>query len=218
MPNPDKVERVGELKTRIEGSDALLLAEYRGLTVAEITALRRSLAEDGTRFSVIKNTLMRRAAADAKLQEIEPLLEGPTAVAFVSGDPVAAAKRVVEAAKRFPTLVLKGGYMDGHVLSADEAKALADLESRETMLSKIAGILKAEMSRAAATFASAQSQFLSLLEAYKEKVPGGSAAPEEVAPAAETSPEAEGGGSGSEEAEGTGSDGEETQAETQEEE
>jgi len=211
MPNPDKIERVGELKTRIEGSDALLLAEYRGLTVAEITALRRSLAEDGTRLSVIKNTLMRRAAADAKVQEIEPLLEGPTAVAFVSGDPVAAAKRVVEAARRFPTLVLKGGYMDGHVLSADEAKALADLESREAMLSKIAGMVKAEMSRGAAMFASAQSKLLSLLEAYREKVPGGSAAAEEVAPAVEDGPEAEGGsGSG---ANGTEGDSGQTQEE-----
>jgi large subunit ribosomal protein L10 len=172
MPKAEKVERVGELKTRIEGSDALLLTEYRGLTVSDIMALRRSLAEGGTRFSVIKNTLMKRAAADAKVAEIEPLLEGPTAVAFVSGDPVAAAKRVVEAAKRFPTLVLKGGYMDGHVLSADEAKALADLESREAMLSKIAGMLKSEMSRAAAVMVSAQSKFLSVLEAYREKVPG----------------------------------------------
>jgi large subunit ribosomal protein L10 len=188
MPKAEKVERVGELKTRIEGSDALLLTEYRGLTVSEITALRRSLAEGGTRFSVIKNTLMRRAAADASIAEIEPLLEGPTAVAFVSGDPVAAAKRVVEAAKRYPTLVLKGGYMDGHVLSADEAKALAELESREAMLSKIAGVLKSEMSRAAAAMVSAQSKFLSLLDAYREKLPaealptdgaeGGAAAPD----------------------------------------
>lgn len=173
MPRGEKAERVGELKSRIEGSDALLLTEYRGLTVSDITSLRRSLAEGGTRFSVIKNTLMRRAAADASIAEIEPLLEGPTAVAFVSGDPVSAAKRVVEAAKRFPTLVLKGGYMDGHVLSADEAKALADLESREAMLSKVAGMLKSEMSRAAAVMVSAQSKFLSLLESYKEKVPGG---------------------------------------------
>jgi large subunit ribosomal protein L10 len=183
MPKTEKVERVGDLKTRIEGSDALLLAEYRGLTVSDITALRRSLAEGGTRFSVVKNTLMKRAAADASVGEIEPLLEGPTAVAFVSGDPVAAAKRVVDAAKRFPTLILKGGYMDGHVLSADEAKALADLESRETMLSRVAGMVKAEMSRAAAMFGAAQSQFLSLLEAYKEKVPG-EAATDATAPAA----------------------------------
>ena len=106
------------------------------------------------------------------------MLEGPTAVAFIAGDPVAAAKKVVEAAKKFPTLILKGGYMDGQVLSADEAKGLADLESREVMLSKIAGLLKGEMSRAASMFVSAQSKFLSLLEAYKEKVPDDSV-PEE---------------------------------------
>jgi large subunit ribosomal protein L10 len=96
--------------------------------------------------------------------------------------PVAAAKKVVEAAKKFPALILKGGYMDGKVLSADEAKGLADLESREVMLSKIAGLLKGEMSRAASMFVSAQSKFLSLLEAYKEKVPDDSVpdAPEVV--------------------------------------
>lgn len=172
MPKAEKVERVGELKERIEGSDALLLTEYRGLTVSDITELRRSLAEGGTGFAVVKNTLMRRAAAEASIDELESLLEGPTAVAFIAGDPVAAAKKVVEAAKKFPALILKGGYMDGRVLSADEAKGLADLESREVMLSKIAGMLKSEMSRAAAMFVSAQSKFLSLLEAYREKVPG----------------------------------------------
>lgn len=172
MPKAEKVERVGELKERIEGSDALLLTEYRGLTVSDITELRRSLAEGGTGFAVVKNTLMRRAAAEASIDELESLLEGPTAVAFIAGDPVAAAKTVVDAAKKFPALILKGGYMDGRVLSADEAKGLADLESREVMLSKIAGMLKSEMSRAAAMFVSAQSKFLSLLEAYREKVPG----------------------------------------------
>jgi large subunit ribosomal protein L10 len=179
MPKAEKVERVGQLKERIERSDALLLTEYRGLTVADITELRRSLAEGGTSFAVVKNTLMQRAAADASIDELESLLEGPTAVAFIAGDPVAAAKKVVEAAKKFPTLILKGGYMDGRILSADEAKSLADLDSREVMLSKVAGMLKSEMSRAAAMFVSAQSKFLSLLEAYKEKVPDDTMAVEE---------------------------------------
>ena len=172
MPKQEKVERVAELKERIEGSDALLLTEYRGLSVSEITELRRSLAEGGTRFQVVKNTLMRRAVNDAGVAELEVLLEGPSAVAFVEGDPVAAAKSVVDAAKKYPTLVLKGGFMDGKMLSADDAKALASLESREVMLSKIAGLMKSEMSKAAALFVGAQSKFLSLLEAYKEKVPG----------------------------------------------
>ena len=179
MPKAEKIERVGKLKERIEGSDALLLTDYRGLTVSDITELRRSLAEGGTRFSVIKNTLMQRAAVEASIDELESMLDGPTAVAFVAGDPAAAAKRVVDAAKKFPTLILKGGYMEGRVLSADEAKALADLESREVMLSKVAGLLKSEMSRAAAAFVAAQSKFLSLLEAYKEKLPGEPEQPEQ---------------------------------------
>lgn len=190
MPKAEKIERVAELKAGIEGSDALLLTEYRGLTVSDITELRRSLSEGGTRFAVVKNTLMQRAATDASIDELGSLLEGPTAVAFVAGDPVAAAKKVVEAAKKFPALILKGGYMDGKVLSADEAKGLADLESREVMLSKIAGLLKGEMSRAAAMFVAAQSKFLSLLEAYKEKVPDDSA-PELAESVAEPAPAAE---------------------------
>lgn len=188
MPNQQKVERVAELKERIEGSDALLLTEYRGLTVSEIGELRRSLAEGGTKFSVVKNTLMRRAVNEAGRAELDALLQGPSAVAFVAGDPVAAAKSVVDAAKRFPALVLKGGYMDGKLLSADDAKSLASLESREVMLSKIAGLMKSEMVKAAALFVGAQSKFLSLLEAYKEKVPADEA-PAEVSEAIE--PEAE---------------------------
>ena len=185
MPKAEKIDRVAELKAGIEGSDALLLTEYRGLTVSDITELRRSLAEGGTRFAVVKNTLMQRAAADASIEDLESLLEGPTAVAFVAGDPVAAAKKVVDAAKKFPALILKGGYMEGKVLSADEAKGLADLDSKEVMLSKIAGLLKGEMSRAASMLVSAQSKFLSLLEAYKEKVPDDSVA--EAAPATDAS-------------------------------
>ena len=193
MPKAEKIDRVAELKAGIEGSDALLLTEYRGLTVSDITELRRSLAEGGTRFAVVKNTLMQRAAADASIEDLESLLEGPTAVAFVAGDPVAAAKKVVDAAKKVPALILKGGYMEGKVLSADEAKGLADLDSKEVMLSKIAGLLKGEMSRAASMFVSAQSKFLSLLEAYKEKVPDDSvaeAAPATDAPVVDEAPEA----------------------------
>ena len=191
-PNPLKAARVAELTHRIEGSDALLLTEYRGLSVSDLTELRRSLAEGGTKFAVVKNTLMRRAVNDAGVAELEAMLEGPSAVAFVVGDPVAAAKSVVDAAKKFPTLVLKGGFMDGKMLSADDAKELASLDSREVMLSKIAGVMKSEMSKAAALFVGAQSKFLSLLEAYKEKVPGEDSAaptPEPEAPEEEADPE-----------------------------
>src|SRR5205814_10201170 len=113
------------------------------------------------------------AASEAGMADLASFFNGPSAVAFVSGDPVAAAKKLKDATKQFPALVLKGGYLDGQVLDADAANSLADLESREVMLSKIAGLLKGEMSRAAAVLVAAQSSFLSLLEAYKEKVPAG---------------------------------------------
>ena len=172
MPNATKIERVAELKEQIESANALLLTEYRGLTVEEITELRRSLRDVDASLAVIKNTLMQRAANDAGIAELDELLAGPSAVAFVNGDVVAVAKKLKDASKLYPALVIKGGYLDGAPLDAASASALADLESREVMLSKIAGLLKSEMSRAAATFIATQSKFLSLLEAYKEKLPG----------------------------------------------
>jgi large subunit ribosomal protein L10 len=139
--------------------------------VHDATELRRSLS-GAARFSVVKNTLMQRAAGEAGIEDLEGLLSGPTAVAFVDGDVVTAAKRVADAARRFPTLVLKGAYLDGKVLDAASAQALATLESREVMLSKVAGMLKVEMSRAASMFQALQGRFLSLLDAYRDKVPG----------------------------------------------
>jgi len=193
MPNAGKIERVAELKERLGASEAILLTEYRGLTVSELSELRRSLAEGGASFAVVKNTLMLRAAQESSMDDLEALLEGPTAVAFVEGDAVAAAKKVGDAIKRFPALVLKGGFMDGRMLSATDARALADLESREAMLSKIAGLMKGEMSRAAGMFQSAQSRFVSLMEALKEKLPPEAAsepvAEAAAAPAAETASE-----------------------------
>ena len=197
MPNAEKIEKVAALKERIQGADALLLAEYRGLSVHDATELRRSLSEQA-RFAIVKNTLFQRAAADAGVAELEAILDGPTAVAFVQGDVVATAKKVVDAAKRFPALVLKGGYLDGKVLSAAEAQALATLESREVMLSKVAGLMKAEMARAASMFQAIQGRFLGVLESYKAKLPGDDAEPTAEAestadasaePSAEESPE-----------------------------
>jgi large subunit ribosomal protein L10 len=187
MPNATKIERVAELKEQIEGANALLLTEYRGLTVEEITELRRSLRDVDASLAVIKNTLMTRAANDAGISELDELLSGPSAVAFVNGDVVAVAKKLKDASKQYPALVIKGGFMDGAPLDAAAASSLADLESREVMLSKIAGMLKSEMSRAAATFVATQSKFLSLLEAYKEKLPADAAA---EAPAEEAASEA----------------------------
>ena len=184
MPNAEKIEKVAALKERIQGAEALLLAEYRGLSVHDATELRRSLSEQA-RFAIVKNTLFQRAAADAGVAELETLLDGPTAVAFVEGDVVATAKKVVDAAKKFPALVLKGGYLDGKVLSAAEAQALATLESREVMLSKVAGLMKAETARAASMFQAIQARFLGVLESYRAKLPG-----EAVEPAAGAEPTA----------------------------
>ncbi|HET9722767.1 MAG TPA: 50S ribosomal protein L10 [Actinomycetota bacterium] len=170
MPNTEKLEKVQALTERIQGSDALLLAEYRGLSVHDATELRRSLAGQA-RFQIAKNTLLKRAAGEAGIEGLDEYLVGPTAVAFVEGDVVATAKKLVDAAKRFPALVLKGGYMEGKVLGADEARALANLESREVMLSRIAGMMKGEMSRAASVFQALQSRFVGLMEALKDKLP-----------------------------------------------
>jgi large subunit ribosomal protein L10 len=171
MPNAEKTQKVAALRERIEGSSALLVTEYRGLSVHDATELRRSLS-DTARFAIVKNTLMQRASAEAGIDALEALLEGPTAVAFVEGDVVTAAKRVVDAGKRYPALILKGGYLDGRVLDAAEATSLASLESREVMLSRVAGLLKADLSRAASAFQAVQARFLRLLEAYKDKLPG----------------------------------------------
>jgi large subunit ribosomal protein L10 len=198
MPNAEKTEKVAALKERIEDSSALLLTEFRGLSVHDATELRRSLS-DTARFSVVKNTLMQRASAEAGIDQLEALLEGPTAVAFVDGDVVTAAKRVVDAGKKYPALILKGAYVEGRVLNGAEAASLATLESREVMLSRIAGLLQAEMSRAAAAFQAVQAKFLRLLDAYKEKLPAGETPATETeaeepaaeAPAAEAPAEAE---------------------------
>lgn len=187
MPSTEKVEKVANLKKRIEGSEAILLTEYRGLTVQDATELRRALS-DQAQFAVVKNTLMKRAADEAGLADIESLLTGPTAVAFVKTDVIAAAKKVVDAAKRFPSLVIKGAWMEGRVLSGEEARGLADLESREVMLSKLAGLMKAEMSRAAGMFQALQSRFLGVLEAYRDKVSDEVSEAEARLPAAEVQP------------------------------
>jgi large subunit ribosomal protein L10 len=192
MPGAEKFAKVEALKGRIAASNALLLAEYRGLSVHDATELRRSL-QDQAKFSIVKNTLLQRAAGEAGIEQLETVLNGPTAVAFVQGDIVAAAKKVVDAAKRFPALVIKGAYMEGRVLGAAEAQALATLESREVMLSTIAGLVKAEMSRAASMLQQLQSRFVGLLEAYRDKQPQAETSPGETegAPTAETAAEAE---------------------------
>lgn len=171
MPNPTKVDKVRELSERLTAAEAAVFAGYRGLTVQDAGELRTTLAEVETRFAVVKNTLARLALKEAGLDGLEPFVDGPTAIAFVGGDSVAAAKRLLDATRRYPVLELKGGFAEGRVLSAEQVRALATLESRELMLSKFAGLAKSQMARAAWMLQSLQATFLSLLEAYQEKLP-----------------------------------------------
>jgi large subunit ribosomal protein L10 len=143
----DKATAVAELTEQFRSSSATVLTEYRGLTVSQITELRRSLGGQ-TKYSVSKNTLAKRAASDAGIEGLDALFAGPTALAFVSGDPVEAAKGLRDFAKANPVLVVKGGVMDGKALSVDEVRKLADLESREVLLGKMAGALLASLSNA----------------------------------------------------------------------
>ena len=158
-PRPEKVAVVDEVRERLDATSAALLTEYRGLDVAAISELRRALREVGGEYKIYKNTLVRFAARDLGL-EIEDLLTGPTAIAFVpsgrwhAGDAVDVAKALRDFAKTNPTLVVKGGVLGTKLLTADEAKALADVEPREVLLAKLAGALAAPME-----------QFAGLLEA-----------------------------------------------------
>jgi large subunit ribosomal protein L10 len=147
----DKATAVAELTEHFRTSAATVLTEYRGLTVAQITELRRNLGADST-YSVSKNTLAKRAATDAGIDGLDALFTGPTALAFVAGDPVEAAKSLRAFAKAHPVLVIKGGVFEGKAISAAEVGKLADLESREVLLAKLAGAMKANLSKAAATF------------------------------------------------------------------
>ena len=144
---PDKAAAVAEIAEAFRGASAAVLTEYRGLTVKQIVALRTALGADTT-YAVVKNTLTKIAAADAGLEGVEQLLAGPTAVAFINGEPVEAAKALRDFAKANPALVVKGGVMDGKALSAEEVRKLADLESREVLLAKMAGALLASLSNA----------------------------------------------------------------------
>lgn len=157
MARPDKVAAVDELKGKFSSSAAVVLTEYRGLTVASLKDLRRSLGGDAT-YAVAKNTLTKIAAKDAGIEGLDEQLSGPTALTFISGDVATVAKGLRDFAKANPLLVIKGGVMDGRVLDADEVKKLANLESRETLLAKLAGGMQANLQRAVFMLAAPLSQ------------------------------------------------------------
>src|SRR5689334_576469 len=164
----DKATAVAELTEHFRTSAATVLTEYRGLTVSQITELRRTLGSDST-YSVSKNTLAKRAASDAGISGLDALFTGPTALAFVGGDPVEAAKTLRAFAKAHPVLVIKGGVFEGKAISAAEVSKLADLESREVLLAKLAGAMKGNLSKAAALFQAPLSKTARLAAALQDK-------------------------------------------------
>jgi len=168
MARPDKVAAVAEIADEFRGASASVVTEYRGLTVTQLTALRRALGPDVT-YRIAKNTLVKRAAEDAGVDGLDALLTGPTAIAFVTGEPVDAAKALRDFAKDNKALVIKGGYMDGNALSVDEVNRIADLESREVLLAKLAGAMKGNLSKAAGLFAAPASQVARLAQALADK-------------------------------------------------
>ena len=159
---------VAELTKHFENSTAVLLTEYRGLTVAQLKELRNSIRQDAE-YAVVKNTLTKIAAANAGVTGLDDELKGPSAIAFVHGDPVAVAKSLRAFAKANPQLVVKGGYFDGSALTADEVNKLADLESREVLLAKLAGAMKATMTKAAYVFQALPSKAVRTVDALREK-------------------------------------------------
>ena len=186
MARPDKTAAVDEIRTKLDGSDAAVLTEYRGLTVAELAELRGSLRPAGTEYKVFKNSLARRAVEASGIEGLLPMLSGPTAIAFVHGDAVIAAKALRDFGRTNPALIIKGGLLGPRVLTPEEVAELADIEPREVLLARLAGGFQAPLTKAAGLFQAFTRNFAYGLKAYvDQRVEGGEALPE---PAAEEAP------------------------------
>ncbi|MBC7632820.1 50S ribosomal protein L10 [Aeromicrobium sp.] len=194
MARPDKTAAVAALAESFRESNGAVLTEYRGLTVKQLQELRQNLGENAS-YAVAKNTLTKIAAKDAGVEIEDSLLTGPTAIAFIKGDPVLAAKSLRDFAKVNTPLIIKGGFLDGKTLTADEIKKLADLESREVLLARLAGGMKASITSAASLFNAPLMQAARVLGALQAKAESDPsilaagpvpAAPVEEAPAAES--------------------------------
>jgi len=189
MANAEKTAAIAELADRFRTSGAAVLTEYRGLTVKQLTLLRSSLREHAT-YAVVKNTLTELAAKEAGVTAFDGQFQGPSAIAFVTGDAVEAAKGLRDFAKANPLLVIKAAVLDGKAMTPDEVRQLADLESREVLLARLAGAMNASLSTAVHLFAAPLSQTARLIDALRAKVEAEApaAAPED-APAAAGVPE-----------------------------
>lgn len=183
MPRPEKVQAVADIKERIQGSQAVFLAEYAGLSVKDQQALRRELRANGAEFKVVKMTLARIATADLGIDSLDDLLLGPTGLAFSDGDPVVTAKTLKNFAKTHEVFVIKGGLLGDAFVTPETISTLADIEPRDVLLAKLAGAMKAPIANLAGLMAAlprnAASVFQQLLEKKEQGAP---------APAAKASP------------------------------
>lgn len=168
MARPDKAAAVAELTEQFRDANAVMLTEYRGLTVKQLKQLRRALSSNAS-YAVVKNTLSAIAAKQAGVEGLDDHLAGPSAVAFVTGDPVEAAKGLRDFAKANSQLVIKGGVLDGRPLTAEDITKLADLESREVLLAKLAGAMKASLFGAAYMFTAPAAKAVRTIDALREK-------------------------------------------------
>lgn len=173
MAKTDKAATVAEISDRFRSASAAVVTEYRGLTMSQLTELRRSLGKD-TSYTVAKNTLVKRAAAEAGVTGLDELFTGPTAVAFIDGEPVDAAKALRDFAKAHPLLIIKGGFLDGKALAPAEVNKLADLESREVLLGKLAGAMLGTLTKAAVVLNALPTKTAQLAAALQEKKAAGS--------------------------------------------
>ncbi len=168
MVKASSVATVSEIAASFRDSSAAVVTEYRGLTMKQLTALRRALGSD-TDYTVAKNTLVKLAAAEAGVAGLDDLFSGPTAIAFVKGEPSDAAKAIREFARANPLLVVKGGLLEGKPLQPDEVTRLADLESREVLLAKFAGAMKGNLAKAAGVLNQLPAQLARLMAALQDQ-------------------------------------------------
>ncbi len=190
MARPEKVATVAEIRDRIAESDATVLTEYRGLTVSQLANLRSALRPAGTDLKIYKNTLARRAANEAGVEDLVPMLQGPTAIAFIKGDAVLAAKALRDFAKTAESFVIKGGMLGSRFISAAEVSELAEVAPREELLARIAGAFQGPLVKAAGLFQAIPRNLAYGVKALiEQRVANGEALPEE-APAEAPAPEA----------------------------
>jgi large subunit ribosomal protein L10 len=169
LPKEEKVEAVQEIRKSIEGSSSLLLTDYRGLTVSEITTLRRTLHDAGADYKVVKNTLFKLAADKLAESGIYDLLAGPTAVAFVHNDPIAPAKAIVDFAREHKELEVKGGYVEGRLLTADQIQTLSRIPPKEVLLAQLVGSIQSPISGFVGTLQGLLSNLVYTLQAVADQ-------------------------------------------------